>query len=219
VLDACRTWQTEFRATLGVNLVYPTDEWYLVTGRPIPELEEIDGLDLWANGLGMVRRFAVDWKRVKSELVEKSSLTRLTMATATLFAPALKKFAREFVRLSGVAVEVVPVTNTRLGESITVAGLLMGADVIEQLSEGDLGDAVVLPRIMFDHPDGISLDDLSPLDIARALGRPVALADLMGDVVDLTYGRPALYFDPAVHVRLPGLEIVRDGGWAVEKYL
>src|SRR5574341_2277689 len=36
VLDACERWQAEFRGMSGVNFVYPTDEWYLVTDRPIP---------------------------------------------------------------------------------------------------------------------------------------------------------------------------------------
>jgi hypothetical protein len=72
---------------------------------------------------------------------------------------------------------------------------------------------------MFDHPDGISLDDRSPMEIARALDRPVALADLMGDLVDLIYARSALYFDPANSMQVSAEAITRTGGWAVEKYL
>jgi hypothetical protein len=91
--------------------------------------------------------------------------------------------------------------------------------VIEGLHGRDLGEVVVLPRVMFDHPDGISLDDRSPLDIARALDRPVALADLMGDLVDIVYGKPALYFDPSGKTLINPDDITLDGGWAVEKYL
>jgi hypothetical protein len=70
---------------------------------------------------------------------------------------------------------------------------------------------------MFDHPEGISLDDKSPLDIARALDRPVALADLMGDVLDAVQGKNPLTFNP--HLPPEAIPIIRDGGWAVEKYL
>jgi len=113
---------------------------------------------------------------------------------------------------------VVPVTNQLLGDTITVAGLLPAADVVAALRAHDnLGDLVVLPRIMFDHPDGIALDDLSPMHVAQALGRPVALADWMGDVVDALTGRNRLHFDPAADpLQVP---VVREGGWAVEKYL
>lgn len=197
VLDACRGWQEDFRSRLGVNFVYPTDEWYLVTEHPIPPLEAYDGLDLTANGLGMVRNFLDDWETTRTELGGKAGLKKLTLATATLFAPTLARCSAEFTALSGVVTAVIPIANTRLGETITVSGLLMGEDIMEQLAGRDLGDVVVLPRIMFDHPETISLDDVSPLDIARAVDRPIALVDGMGDLVDIIYGRPALYFDPA----------------------
>ena len=100
---------------------------------------------------------------------------------------------------------------------ITVAGLLMGEDVVGQLHGQQLGEFVVLPRVMFDHPQGISLDDLSPLQIAQALGRPVVLADLMGDVIDALDGRNALAFDPA-QTHIPPA-VMKEGGWSVEKYL
>jgi NifB/MoaA-like Fe-S oxidoreductase len=137
--------------------------------------------------------------------------------TATLFAPTLAKAAAEFDAIAGTALTVVPVLNDRLGHGITVAGLLMGADVIAQLRDRALGAFVVLPRVMFDHPDGISLDDVAPLEIARALGRPVVLADCLGDVLDAFTGRNRLTFDPAAPERAP--QPMKAGGWSVEKYL
>ncbi len=219
VLDACHAWQAEYRSRFGVNFVYPTDEWYLVTGQPIPLLDAYDGYDLTENGLGQVRRFIEDWAEARKELAEPARVARLTLATGTLFAPTLAHYADEFSQRTGVAVEVVPVVNSRLGNTITVAGLLMGGDVIAQLRDRDLGDAVVLPRVMFDHPDGIALDDISPGDIARDLQRPVALADMMGDLVDLIHGRPALYFLPDGGRMIRPGSIHKEGGWAVEKYL
>ena len=100
--------------------------------------------------------------------------------TGTLFAPTLTKAAKEFTHLSGLPVDVIPIVNERLGETIIVSGLLMGDDVINQLKARDLGEVIVLPRIMFDHPQGIALDDVSPLRIAQLLDRPVALADAHG---------------------------------------
>ncbi len=219
ILDACHAWQQEYRRRLGVNFVYPTDEWYLITERPIPPLEAYDGLDLRENGLGMVRAFMEDWADVQAEVAGPSEVKSLTLVTGALFAPVLGAHAAELAILSDVALDVASITNTQLGETITVAGLLMGKDVVEQLSWRRLGEVVVLPRVMFDHPQGITLDDQSPLDVARALRRPVALADMMGDVVDILYGRPALYFDPSGAVTVSPEAIKRDGGWAIEKYL
>ena len=62
----------------------------------------------------------------------------------------------------------------------------MGADVIAQLQARDLGEWVVLPRIMFDHPTSVALDDVSVSDIAEALGRPVVLAAAMSELLEVS---------------------------------
>ena len=250
VLDAVQTWQAEFQQSLGARFVYPSDEWFLVTGRPIPPRRYYAGVSLEENGLGMVRAFLDDWRKVKKEIKDmgagapapgtadkaqgkapptkksvagrRTSVVDLsgrpaTLVTGALFAGTLRQAADEFNRLTGTALRVEAVRNERLGHTITVAGLLMGQDVLTQLAGQDLGEFVVLPRVMFDHPQGISLDDLSPLRLAQGLGRPVYLADAMGDVLDAFTGANSLRFDPAQEA-IP-LEVMRAGGWAVEKYL
>ncbi|MCC7360204.1 MAG: DUF512 domain-containing protein [Anaerolineales bacterium] len=239
ILDSVAVWQARFRPEFGVGFVYPTDEWFLVTGRPLPPRRYYDGLDLAENGMGMVRAFLDDWKKVKRELKARTGQAgqpkpgkpkskappeplslagrAATLVTATLFEPTLRAAAAEFNAAAGTRLNVVGVTNERLGHTITVAGLLMGADMPAQLAGRDLGEFVVLPRVMFDHPQGISLDDVSPLTIAQQLGRPVFLADALGDVLDAFTGDNPLRIAPDQAV-IP-LDVMRAGGWAVEKYL
>jgi putative radical SAM enzyme (TIGR03279 family) len=183
VLDTVQRWQKEFLKTFGARFAYPTDEWYLVTQRPLPPRAHYDGLALEENGLGMVRGFLDEWRKAKRKTF-KFQISKATLATGELFAPVLREAAGELARLGGVAMEVVPLRNERLGETITVAGLLMGQDAIAQLRERDLGELVILPRIMFDHPTGVALDDVSVADISKAIGRPVKLATTMRDVLD-----------------------------------
>ncbi len=226
IVDEVHSYQQDYLAKFGVRFVYLTDEWYLQLDEPIPPRSYYDGLSLEENGQGMVRIFLDDWKGVKREIRSKKPAGRshirahyhsATLATGTLFAPTLTKAAKEFTRLSGLPVDVIPIVNERLGETITVSGLLMGDDVINQLRMHELGEVVVLPRIMFDHPQGISLDDVSPLRIAQLIDRPVALADAMGDVLDAMTGRSALLIKPTDQ-HIP-LDVMKAGGWSVEKYL
>ncbi len=233
VLTRVEAWQAEFRRTLGVRFVYATDEWYLLAGRRVPPKRAYDGLSLQENGLGMVRDFLDEWRRVKREELRAghdgdgvarpprldAHFRTATLVTGTLFAPTLEKAAREFTCMTGIPLRVAPVTNERLGDTITVAGLLCGEDVIRRLHHDDTpaSDLIILPRIMFDHPSGVALDDVSPLDIARALHKPVALADWMGDVVDAFTGCNKLVFTPQSGTSQP--PIAREGGWAIEKYL
>ncbi len=228
ILDQVEAWQREYLHSLGTRFVFATDEWYLVAGRPVPSKRAYEHHNLQANGLGMVRDFLNEWRRVRSaelksgeRISQHSQPKGALLATATLFAPTLTKVARQFTRDTGVPLRVIPIINERLGESITVAGLLSGADIIRQLKQHDNllqdCDIIVLPRVTFDHPDGIAIDDVSPGAIARALNKSVALADWMGDVVDALHGHNKLTFAPnADDAEIP---IVREGGWAVEKYL
>jgi putative radical SAM enzyme (TIGR03279 family) len=220
VLDVVERWQAKFVARLGVRFAYPTDEWFIQTGRAIPPKKYYDGLALEENGLGQVRGFLEEWRRARKEIKHTKSQipkSKATLVTGQLFEGVLRKAADEFNKLADTQLQTVGVKNERLGHTITVAGLIMGADIIAQLQNADLGAFVVLPRVMFDHPQGISLDDISPLAIAKALGRVVYLADAMGDVLDALTGANALRFDPATD-SIP-IDVMKAGGWAVEKYL
>jgi len=201
VLDYVHSVQRRFLKLHGIRLVYPTDEWYLVAGREVPGQDAYDDQALHENGLGLVRRFLDEWQSVKGEMAEHGKLTTgyqsVTLVTGTLFGPILQTTAAEFARIGGVNAKVLPVTNRKLGDTITAAGLLMGEDILYRLGSTDPGEVVVLPRVAFDHPDTITLDNLSPQEIADRLGRPVALADGMGDVLDVLTGRSRLMFHPS----------------------
>lgn len=202
MLDYLDTLQPRYQEKFGIRFVYATDEWYLVSGRELPPLSAYDGHDLYENGLGMVRRFLNEWEDVKKEIAEwrseigSDAKPSLTLVTGTLFAPVLAETAAEFAMLTGTEITVLPAQNQTLGETITVAGLLMAGDLIRQLQEAGYGNMVLLPRVVFDHPDRISLDDLMPGDVATALGVPIALADTMGDVWDALTGRSDVIYRP-----------------------
>ncbi|MBN1811747.1 MAG: DUF512 domain-containing protein [Anaerolineae bacterium] len=169
VFKQAAAWQARLRKRLGVNFVYLSDEWYLRLREPVPETDAYDGLDLTENGVGLVRRFLEDWRvEIRDWLASISNLQSLTLVTGTLFAPVL---------YSVTGADVVPIANHFFGETVTVAGLLTGHDVVAQSRERELGDVVVLPAAMFGGPEGQSLDEMWPQEIGEALGREVLVVD------------------------------------------
>jgi putative radical SAM enzyme (TIGR03279 family) len=199
-LDYLAEKQRTFQERFGVRFVYATDEWYLVAGRPVPPLEAYDGQALHENGLGLVRRFLDEFKTLTGEIRRDKDMPlahkQLALVTGALFAPVLSDAAEDFASQTGCQVEVIGVVNQRLGESITAAGLLMAADIVDRLRQQQLPELVVLPRVVFDHPETISLDNFSPQWVADRLQCTVALADVMGDVWDACTGRSQLIFYP-----------------------
>jgi putative radical SAM enzyme (TIGR03279 family) len=168
VFEQVTGWQARLRGRLGVNFAYLSDEWYLRLGEAVPPVGAYDGLDLTENGVGLVRRW-LSFFQVSGFQVGKENLKpeTLTLVTGTLFAPLLRSVVADS------PATVVPVVNRFFGETVTVAGLLTGQDVVAQLQEQSLGGVVVLPLAMFGGPDGQSLDEMWPSQIADALGRPV----------------------------------------------
>jgi putative radical SAM enzyme (TIGR03279 family) len=120
---------------------------------------------------------------------EKSSYSieagKIVLVCGTLIAPLMKEIAAEFRQLTGLEVEVIPVVNEFFGQTVTVSGLLTGQDVIAALQGRDLGDAVFLPRTMFDTAGEVTLDDMTPLEIEARLGTRVEIAGAMGELVGL----------------------------------
>ena len=181
VFEQVTGWQARLRERLGVQFVYLSDEWYLRLGEEIPPMDAYDGLDLTENGVGLARQFLEAVGRKSESRVTKHE-TRITnhesraLVTGTLFAPLLRQ-----VMATLVGIEVVSVANRFFGETVTVAGLLTGRDVVVQLQERDLGDVVVLPPAMFGGPEGQSLDGMRPEEVGEALGCEVVVECLGRD--------------------------------------
>src|SRR5215831_2246569 len=65
VVDLIERWQDKFTGALGRRLVYASDEYYLLAGRPFPALDAYDGCPQHENGIGMAAQFA---EEVRAEL-------------------------------------------------------------------------------------------------------------------------------------------------------
>ena len=74
--------------------------------------------------------------------------------------------------IQNLKVDVFSVVNNFFGETVTVAGLIIGRDIVEQLKSHLEYDLIYLPpRCIND--DGLLLDDMTPEDIQKELGVPV----------------------------------------------
>ncbi len=178
-------WQRDFRQRWSVGFIYLADEWVLLAGEPVPPAWAYDGFPQLENGVGLVRELVDDWESVKGAL---SSVTfrgsKLTLVCGTLIAPILRDMAHELTSLTGLDLEVIPIVNHFFGPTVTVSGLLTGQDVVGALRERNLGDAVILPRAMFDAPGGRTLDDWTPDQLGEQLGVPMWCAENLREVVE-----------------------------------
>jgi putative radical SAM enzyme (TIGR03279 family) len=131
-------------AERGRGWCYAADEMYLNARRPLPEASYYDDGALYENGVGAIRRF-VDGFEDGIARVPRMDGRRLRLVTGGSMAPFLRDRAGRLAEATGAEVEVVHVINEFFGETVTVAGLLGGKDILAALEEGSEGDVIVLP--------------------------------------------------------------------------
>jgi NifB/MoaA-like Fe-S oxidoreductase len=177
VLDLIEPVADRCRRDLGLSLVYPSDEFYLLAGRRLPPVEFYDDTPQYSNGVGMVSDFLAIWQRVRRRLPARvAQPERLALVCGTLMAPILTQVADRLNRIDGLQVLVTPIVNHFFGETVTVSGLLTAQDVIPVLQASGCNRAI-LPQVMFDYTGERTIDEYSPQQISDEAGMPVMLAN------------------------------------------
>ncbi|HME93609.1 MAG TPA: DUF512 domain-containing protein [Methylomirabilota bacterium] len=175
-------WQGAFQVSLGTRFVWAADELYLKSGLPLPPARAYEGFAVAEDGIGLVRRFEDAFARaIARPPAPLGRPRRVTVVTGQMFAPRMRALL-DRVRVDGLTVSLAPIANDFFGRGIGVAGLLTGRDIQIQLAQaacgtGELGDEVLLPAVTLRDGAGVFLDDLTPADLAGALGVPVTAVE------------------------------------------
>jgi putative radical SAM enzyme (TIGR03279 family) len=158
-------------AERGYGWAYAADEMYLNARLPVPDAGYYDDGSLMENGVGSVRRFIDDLDASLPSLPALGPGRRIRILTGRSMAPFLEERAGALSQaLGGTAVEVTAVTNRFYGETVTVAGLLAGRDLLEAALQGDRapGDVILLPAETLNQDD-LFIDSLPLREFEEAL--------------------------------------------------
>ena len=178
VLEQIHRWQDRLYREQGTHFIHAGDEWYLLAGQELPKAENYDGYLQLENGVGMVRLFREELAEALAERRndEPAAARKVTIATGMLAAPILQEAADQIEAVyPGIKLQVIPVENHFFGERITVAGLLTGQDLKEQLSGRNLGEELLLTENMFRDGEDVFLDDMTAAELSGALQVPVTI--------------------------------------------
>ena len=151
----------------GFGWCYAADEMYLIAGLPLPEASYYDDGALYENGVGAIRRFVDGFERGLSE-VPRFEGRRIRLVTGGSMAPFLGERASALAAATAASVEVVRAENRYFGDTVTIAGLLGGRDIIDALQNTQSGDLVVLPAEAL-NADDIFIDDVPMNELQKAL--------------------------------------------------
>lgn len=165
----------------GEYLIYAADEFYLKAGLDFPGTERYGDFPQYENGVGISALLREEFYSALQDAPEQIPSRRVSIATGQAAAPILNLLVDSAKRKwHNLHCTVHPIRNDFFGESIDVAGLVTGGDLIAQLKGRDLGEELLLPAVMFRHERDKMLDDTTLSDIEAALSVPVRLVESDG---------------------------------------
>lgn len=175
VIRQVETFAAACKKQYDSSIFWCSDEFYLQADIPLPEDAYYEEYTQLENGVGMLRLLSVECNGACYGAPEDCKVAPFSIATGTAAAP----FLREMIDTAALKCHtklkyhVFPIQNHFFGETITVAGLLTGRDLMEQLKDKDLGTRLLIAENMLRHGEHVFLDDVTLEELSQTLGVPV----------------------------------------------
>lgn len=155
-------WRRKFLNERGTRFVFPSDEFYLLAGEPLPSEEEYEGFPMLENGVGMIRDFLTEG--LPELPAALPAPRRVILGTGLLFADSLDRAVEPLRRIKGLEIEVRAIENKTFGRVTTVAGLLTGRCFRHAVQPGE-ADLLIVPPTTLRYGTELMLDDTSLSDL------------------------------------------------------
>ncbi len=173
----------------GTRLFFCSDEMYLKAGRVLPEDEYYEAHTQLDNGVGMIRLLEREFALVL-ECSDSADGVPFSVATGEDCAPFIENLLctakKKYDKIKG---KVYSVRNDFFGESVTVAGLITGRDLIAQLRGKELGERLLISASMLRQEEMDFLDDVTIEQAERELGVKIyPIAQDGGELCDAMLG-------------------------------
>lgn len=186
-LDFIEGRQSEYLKSLGTRFVFASDEFYSLTDRTLPSIDEYEGFPQLENGVGLMKsledEIEIEIDKIKDLNVNDKNII---IATGTLAKEFMEKISKIIMdRFKNVKIQVVPIINNFFGETITVAGLITACDLIDQLKGYIDTDKIIIPRTMMKSDEEVFLDDFNIEEVREKLDIPIEISKVDGK--DLIY--------------------------------
>lgn len=181
VIEQIHGLQDQFLESLDTRFAFLSDEFYVMADAELPSYDDYEGFIQLENGVGLMQKFKTELE----DALDDCTATGLNPLTATLFTGhSAYAFMKDMVqKVSGVLplkTDVVKIDNNFFGTSITVSGLIVGKDILEQSKDLTLGDFVIIPRSMMKADEDIFLDDTTLESLSAQLGKKILIAEVDG---------------------------------------
>ncbi len=180
ILDIVEPFAEECYKELGTRLVWCGDELYLKACRKLPGTDYYEAFTQFENGIGMLSLFMEEFRLALTDYRGRKAKP-FTIATGEAAAESMRVLLDEAAHTCDNLVgQVITIRNEFFGESVSVAGLITGQDLIRQLKGKELGERVLISSNMLRDGGDVFLDDYTPAQVEKEIGVPVIPVEIDG---------------------------------------
>jgi putative radical SAM enzyme (TIGR03279 family) len=174
VISQVEALQEAFQNRLGSRFAWLADEWYLIAGLPLPPRSDYEDLPQRENGVGSIRGFLEELDQATAQLPTSLAVPqRLSWVVGAVVAGALEPVLDRLNRVEGLDLRLYGLPSPYWGQDLVVTGLLTGADLIQGLQGRDLGEKLLLPKLMLRQGESVFLDDMTLEQLQAQLPVPI----------------------------------------------
>ena len=162
VIDAVENFNLEMKK----NVAMASDEFFLISGREIPDKKYYGKFAQIEDGVGAIRLLKDDFEKCKKKL--KKSLKKpckLSLLTGLSAAKIFEEFKKE-INVKGLDFNVVDIKNDFFGDKINVTGLVTGQDLVFALKKNQANVAII-PSVMLREGTDEFLDGIKVSQIKK----------------------------------------------------
>ena len=179
-------WQEKLLSKIGSRFIFAADEFYLKAETEIPPFDAYEDFPQIENGVGLIASMQDEFDFAIEDVRPLKREKTVSIATGMAALSFVKSMAdRLEEKTKNLKINVYGIENTVFGKNITVAGLLCGKDIINQLKNKEIGEALYITTSMLRAGENVLLDDVTTADLEKELGTKVIVTDNDGfDFVD-----------------------------------
>ena len=165
----------QFRQQFGSGFAWLADEWFLIAGKELPSEAEYEEYPQIDNGVGSIRLFIKQFASTAAELLppKLDHPKKLTWVVGNAVEQAFQPILTCLNAVEGLEVNMQALSSDYWGQNISVTGLITGHDLLLNLPGKDLGDGILLPKVMLKNGELVFLDDMTVAEVAGKLNTEI----------------------------------------------
>ena len=181
LIDSIHKLQKDYLKKLKTRFVFLSDEFYVMADVKRPSHKEYEGYKQLENGVGLMTKQEYEFTKEMKKVKEYSKKRYISIATGVSAYEFIKKLSDDISsKFESLKISVYKIENEFFGKTITVAGLITATDLLSQLKGKNLGEELLIPKVMLKSDEDIFLDSITLDDFEKRLGTKVRAVDVDG---------------------------------------